>query len=298
MRYRININISVLFLTVVMSFPVLSQASEQPDSINPFFYVKKENISGAVFKGNQEREELINEFTRYKEKIYTGSAKYRWENRFWNFQEFKQETFRFNFETGFLSGSGNWLDSTAARMIDADYKILGLRTNAAVNFSSRFYYDHKNYTLVQINAWGRYDLFRKNSDGNVQDSDMVVSDYERTVNKDKFRYGFEAKAGWGLGKLKPVNYIMTAEYLLDKYYKQRVFSDNEIFKFAEEIGRIKQRRNLRSARLPEKEVQLINEFLRSEMMLKAPEYAILNDWQLGEFLPRFDGTRYRIWPIF
>jgi hypothetical protein len=144
-------------------------------------------------------------------------------NRYWNFQEFRQERLEFNLEAGPLWGNGNWIDSSAVANIEADHKIFGLRTNASANYTSRFYYNKKNYTLVQINGWARYDLYRQNSTGISTDSDNVVTILDEQTKENKFRYGAEARAGWGMGRLKPMNHFMVADYILKNITNIAVF---------------------------------------------------------------------------
>jgi hypothetical protein len=203
----------------------------------------------------------------------------------------------FNLEAGPLWGNGNWIDSSTVANTVADHKIFGLRTNASANYASRFYYNKRNYTLVQINGWARYDLYRQNSTGISTDSDNVVTIVDEQTKENKFRYGAEARAGWGMGRLKPMNHFMVADYILKTYYKHRRFSQDEIAKFADEIGRIKHRRNLQTTHKTDVESDQMQEFLNRKMFL-IPVSSLENEWKTGEFLPRFDGNRVEFGPFF
>ena len=262
-----------------------------------FHYRKNEINWGLLYAANPEMEETRTEFWREYDELFTGAAKFQFSNHIWNFQEFKQERVDFNLEAGPLWGKGSWIDSSEVANIEADHKIFGLRTNASANYASRFYYNKKNYTLVQINGWARYDLYRQNSSGFSTDSDNVVSDFEETTNEDKFRFSVDARAGWGIGSLKPMNHFMVADYILKTYYNHRGFSQTEIEKFADEIGRIKHRRNLQTGHNTDAESVQMQEFLNQKMFL-IPVSSLENEWEMGEFIPRFSGNRVEFGPFF
>lgn len=295
-----KIEITILYVCLFFGFiakPTILFGTEKKDTIKPFFFIKQERITGIVFKGSQEREQLLTDYTRLDEELFTSTAKFQLGRRFWNLLDYKQEKFDFIFETGPFTGTGDWTDSSEVSYIIADRKIAGLRNNIGISYYKRSYFDYQNYTLVEISAWGRYDLFRQNTSGTFRDSNMISNDYDKIKYKDKLRYGFQAKAAWGLGRLNPVNHYMLSEYLLNKYYHRRVFSEKEILMVAEEIGQIKHKRDLKSERSSEEEINQLNEYLKSRLMLKFLEGADA-EWQLGEFRPRFNGKRIEIGPFF
>lgn len=289
-------NLVPFLLIFLLVRPAFSQ-DVLPDSVAVISYLKNENISGAVISGRPEREELRTDFSVENEETFTGAVKYRFGKRYWEMLPFQQQIVALFLETGPLAGSGNWKDSSKVREILADHTILGWRTNLAADYSNRYYFDMLNYTLVELNAWGRYDIYRQNSEGTVVDSNGVRSSYDDKITSDKLRFGFEAKAGWGFGRLNPVNHYMISEYILEKYYSGRVFTDDEILQLALEIAQIKHRRHLNSASLAKTEVQELTQYLKTKLMLKAPE-GVENEWQLGEFLPRHNGNRLEIGPFF
>lgn len=297
MKHKIERNpLIIILLLLIFGYPETLSAQKN-DSLKNVFFLKRENFSGVAFYANPVREALLTSASKVKEELYTGSAKYRLGTRYWTMLNYKQEIVSFIFETGPFGGVGNWTDSTASREINADNKLIGLRTNAGANYSSRFYYDSKNYTLVEVSAWGRYDIYRRNLEGTVINSPGERLPYEETENLDKLRYGFRAKAAWGIGKLNVVNHYMTAEYLLNKYYGLRVFSDEETLKLTREIARIKHNRSAKTNLLTDKEVQQLKDFFKSEMMLKAPK-DLEEDWVMGEFFSRYNGNRLEFGPFF
>lgn len=260
-------------------------------------FQKKELNWGAIYNTAHEREEFRSNLTREYDELTSGEVKFQLNNSYWNFQDLKQENIAFNFEVGPLWGNGNLIDSSAIENIVAEHKIFGLRADASVSFASRFYHTPASYTLVQVNAWARYDWFKQNSTGTSTDSNNVVSNINDELNKTKFRYGFEARAGWGFGRLSPMNHFMVADYLLEKYYSGRNFSQAEISGFASEIGSIKHQRNLHEWHKTDKESEQINAFINGKMLL-TPIEMLKEEWEMGEFLPRFHGSRVGFGPFF
>jgi hypothetical protein len=285
----------VVFILIASSNIGFAQYNFKNSEI--FQYQKNEINWGLHYAAKPEMEETRTEYWREYEELFTGAAKFQFNNRYWNFQEFRQERLEFNLEAGPFWGNGNWIDSSVVANTSADHKIFGLRTDASANYTSRFYYNKKNYTLVQINGWARYDLYRQNSTGFSTDSDNVVSIVDEQTKENKFRYGAEARAGWGMGRLKPMNHFMVADYILKTYYRHRRFSQDEIAKFADEIGRIKHRRNLQTTHNTDAESTQMQEFLNRKMFL-IPVGSLENEWKTGEFLPRFDGNRVEFGPFF
>jgi hypothetical protein len=261
------------------------------------FYEKKELNNGFHFYGNGEREDLRTDISKTYEEITLGSGTFQFKNSYWNFLDYKQDFLEFNFEIGPFYGSGNSLDSSFVENIKADQNQFGVRTNASAKYSTRFYYNSKNYTIVDVKGWARYDLFKQNSEGTTIDSSGVASNFDNSSNETKFRYGFEAKAGWGWGRLNPMNNYMLAQHILEKYYAGRIFSENEIRGIAAEIHNIKGNRDIINGHNNELESQIIADFLNEKMLLIAPE-DLKTDWELAEFKPRLNGTRIEVGPFF
>jgi hypothetical protein len=285
----------IVFILVISTGSSFAQYSFKNSEI--FQFQKQEINWGLNYYAGSEREETRTEFWREYEELTTGAVKLQVNNRLWNFLENKQEQFEFNLEAGPLWGNGNWIDSSAVANIEADHKIFGLRTNASANYVSRYYYNSKNYTLVQINGWARYDLYNQNSTGISTDSFNVVTNFNEKTNEDKFRFSLDARAGWGIGRLKPMNHFMVADFILKKYYKHRGFSQNEITKFADEIARIKHQRNIKAGHKTDIESEQMQEYLNQKMFL-IPVSSLEEEWKTGEFLPRFNGNRVEFGPFF
>lgn len=289
----------VLFL-IAAGLPVFfngTTAQENNGSTDLFSFSKKELNKGLVFNFNSEREELRTSFSREYEELKAGAAKFRWENRNWNYLSFKTEQWNYLLEAGPFLGKGSFIDSSSTQAIDASHKLAGLRGKAAANYSGRFYYDERSFTLVSMNAWGRYDWYQQNAEGTLVDSNQVSNHYDEIAQKTKFRYGFQAKAGWGTGRLNPVNHYMASAWFLENFYPGRLFSVEEISRAAREIGRIKHRRNARAGHSAKNELEQFVNFLRQNMLLEAPADA-LDEWELTEFRPRFSGSRFGIGPFF
>jgi len=289
----------IVFFVVFVMFSNITSSFGQYNFKNsePFLYNKNEVNWGLQFKTGNEREETRTDLWRKSEKLDTRNVTFRFENRRWNFEDYKQERFNFSLEAGPFWGKGNWIDSSAVANTGADENVLGLRTAAEAGYASRFYYNRKNYTLVQINGWARYDLYRQNSTGTSTDSNDVVTGLDEKTSETKFRYSVDGRAGWGIGRLNPMNHFMVADYLLKKYHNERNYSQEEIAQFANEIGRIKNQRNAGTVHKTDAEIEQVQEYLNKKMFLIRNEN-LPEDWETGEFSPRFNGSRIEFGPFF
>lgn len=272
-------------------------AQEKKDFSDASFYEKKEFNTGFLFYGNNEREELRTDVSDLYEEIASGFPAFQFKSSFWNFLDYKQDFLEFNFEVGPFYGLGNSVDSTFIKNIESDLTQFGVRANFSVDYSSRYYYNDKNYTILEVGAWARSQMYKQNSKGSAIDSSGIVSNIDESSSESKFRYGFEAKAGWGWGRLNPMNNYMLAQYILGKYYAGRIFSEVEIRRVATEIYTIKGDRNIVNGHNNEQEAQIISDFLNENMLLTLPDNLEV-DWQLGEFKPRMQGARIEIGPFF
>jgi len=285
----------VLIIALIFSGSVRSQEITNLSDI--YFYKKKELNRGFRFYSNKNREELRTISSRTFEEINSSSATFQFENNYWNYLDYKQEQYNITLKAGPLFGWGNYVDSSYVENIEAEKSFAGLTAEVCGNYLQRYYWDRKNYTIVDISAWGKYSLYKQNSDGTRIDSNLVSTPYEVSENTKKFRYGFQAKAGWGIGRLNPVNNFMIADYLLEKYFPGRNFSKLEVVKAADEIGKIKSERSIQSKRNIENEAETLNQFVSKEFLLSKLEN-LENEYQFGEFLPRFDGSRIEAGPFF
>jgi len=297
MKKNTDLRFWVLVALVLIGFSGYSTENYKNDSTVLFPFLKKELNTGFIYRLQEEREQELTDNSNYLEELTTNSLLFKWSSQNWKYLVFRQEDWNYTFEAGPFLGNGTLIDSTDTEYIDADQDLIGLRTRAAANYSSRFYYDFKNYTIVKVNAWSRFDFFRRNTEGMRTDSNLVAASFSEEVNQSELRYGFEAAAGWGRGRLNPMNHFMVAEYLLNKYYTRRNFSDEEITRLAVEIGKIKHSRNARLGHDAKVEAEQLKSFINQEMLLEAPE-SILSDWAMGEFMPRMNGTRVELGPFF
>jgi len=285
----------IFLIITIIPDTVFSQQNFDKTGIR--FYEKRELNWGAQFQLNKDREELITDVSKNYEELSFGEVNFQFNNRRWTFLDFKQEQLVIDFEVGPILGNGNWSDSNYVASRTADQTIFGLRLYGSVDYINRYYYSNKSFTLVQINAFARYDIYSRNSEGTAIDSNGVSGDFDVKTEKSKLRYGFMARAGWGSGRLNPVNHLMLADYLFDKYYKGRTFSKEESDKVVLEIEGIKNGRTLIAGHDNEKESEQMLDFLNQQMFLTRPD-GFVREWKFGEFLPRFSGSRVEIGPFF
>lgn len=290
-----TISIGVIFGFLV--FSATANAQVNADSSATFFFIKKEMNVGAVLSFDADREEFRTDGSRDFEELRKGNAAFRWENNTWILLPYRQEIWNVTFDAGPYLGRGDLIDSSDVQVIDAEQKLAGIATNLQAGYSGRFYLDAKNYTLVSVSACGSYGFFRRNAEGTLIDSNQVAFAYDKITEHTKLRYGIRAKAGWGNGRLDPMNHYMAAACLLEKHYPGKLFSEEEITKVAFEIGRIKSQREARTGHSAEKEWEQLGKFLNSQLLLKVPENAAF-DWSLTEFRPRFNGSRIEFGPFF
>lgn len=291
-------NFVFLLLPLIFLFTGISvEAQENNINNNVVSFKKRELTSGFVFDTKNEKEELLTDESKYKEERNVFNGKFKLENRFWNLLDTKQDELYSTLKIGPFGGYGDWVDSSYIESTAADQSFYGIRTAGEIGYKSRFYYDPKTYTIVDVGAWGQYDLFKQKSEGTTIDSFGVATNFDDSENTDRLRYGFRAKAGWGFGRLSPMNHLMSADYLLRKYYPRRNFSDYEIAQFAQVIADIKQERSIKGGHVLENEMETVVDFIKNTLMLASPE-AMQAEWQFSEFDPRYQGQRLEVGPFF
>jgi hypothetical protein len=284
-----------MLIVLISALSSFAQSSDINNEVVSFR--KKEITKGLLFEIGREREELRTDATRYFEDKTSLTGSFDLSSKMWNLKDYMQEELMLSFDVGPFAGFGNWIDSSAVANNEADENLYGIRTSLNAAYLNRYYYDPKNYTILDINLWGRYDLYQQNLDGTSIDSMGEVTPIDESDLKGKFRFGFNAKAGWGFGRLSPMNHLMTAHYLLEKYYPGRIFSDYEIARFAQVIADIKNNRELKIAHIPEKEMELISGFVNKTMLLESFD-TMGKEWEYGEFDPRYQGKRFELGPFF
>jgi hypothetical protein len=295
-----NLHIYKILLPVAMMFFISGSALNAQnftDTTGLLYYLKKEFNTGIVFSVKPEREELRTDNSRNFEKLVRSDLSFSWANQNWYYLPFRQEQWNFSVEAGPFFGKGELIDS-ASQIIDASHRLMGLKGSANAGYLRRFYFDHKNYTLVSLKGWGRYEFYRQSAEGLVTDSAQITLPYDETTESSKLRYGFKARAGWGIGRINPINHYMTAAWLLEKYYPGRNFSEEEFRLVARETGRIKHQRIVQAGHAADQEVEQLVNYLRNRLFLEAPSGEILSDWERTEFRPRLQGTRVEFGPFF
>lgn len=297
MRKQRSVFLSIYLPFIFVLAVFVAQAQEQEIGNEVVSFKKSEINWGLVLDVSKETEELLSDESRFNEERKLFNSKFRVENTFWNLLDYKQERLSFKLEAGPYGGYGDWIDSSNVEYITAEQDFYGVRTSANIDYSYRYYYDAKSYTAVDVSAWGRYDIFKQNLDGTRTDSLSFTTPVDISDTKDRLRYGLNAKVGWGLGRLSPMNHLMTAHYLLEKYYPGRLFSDYEIAQFAQTIAGIKHNRNFKEGHNPDKEMEEVADFIRSTFVLASPEL-MAAEWQFSEFDPRYQGSRFEIGPHF
>ncbi|QIA09274.1 hypothetical protein [Draconibacterium halophilum] len=295
---KLNSVFPQICLLLIFVFTMFVAGAQEQEINNDVVSFKRSELNWGLIMGvSKETEELLSDESRFNDERTLFNGKFRLENTYWNLLDYKQERLSFRFEAGPYGGYGDWVDSSKVEYITADQDFYGVRTSANIDYNYRYYYDTKSYTVLDVSAWGRYEVFKQNLDGTSTDSLGVTTPVDGSVTKDRLRYGLNAKAGWGSGRLSPMNHLMTAHYLLEKYYPGRLFSDYEIAQFAQVIAKIKHNRDLKEGHSAEKEMEEVVDFIRSTFVLASPE-SMAAEWQYSEFDPRYQGSRLEIGPQF
>jgi hypothetical protein len=293
----IKSNISQILFILFLSLSFTVSAQVENENAELLFYRKKELNTGLLLEGNSDREQLFTNDSRRTEELLTGFAGFKFNSSFLNYLNYKQDELKFDFEVGPFGGFGNWVDSSNVAEVKADHNLVGLRSSVSVDYIQRYYYNSRNYTIVNVNAWARSEWFQQHSTGTSVDSLGVISEIDNKSTETKFRYAIEAKAGWGFGRLSVMNNYMLVQSIVEKYYAGRLFSENEIAMIAKEVATIKDQRDIVNGHNTATEAQVLSDYLNEKLLLTVPE-DLLSDWELGEFKPRFHGSRFEIGPFF
>ena len=288
---------AILFFIEMVLIPVSGFSQLHKIQAGKLEFSRHEINWGLNYSGQHERDSWRTDDTKYYEKMFANTTDFFLENRFWDYTENLQQEFLGSVKAGPLWGQGNWNDSSFIEEIDAGHKLKGLRAAISADYSLRYYYNNRNFTLLKINGWAQYDWYSQTSEGTIIDSNRVISVYTDDSKGDKLKAGIDARAGWGLGRLAAVNHFMAAEVLLKKYYPEQNFSTDEVLFLAGEIARIKNSRDPLISHQAEVEVQQVEIFL-NQKMIQIPKSIMISDWESGEFFPRLSGSRFEIGPFF
>ena len=294
-----------MILTVVLinlSSAIISQgeppAPQKPDTLAPPGFIKTELNSGLLFFRENSRESTVSSLSQYSEQRLNYHAYYDFGINSWNLGEDKQEIINLDIGAGPIYATGHSKMVNQALTSKLNDKVYGAGLFADLNYSSRFYYDDKNYVLVETEGYGRFEKIKIHAVGNTVTNDGTgsVSTDEKYLD-NRLRYGINSRAGWGFGKLNPVNYFMEAEYLFNKYYSGKLFSPTEKQQLAGFIADIKNNRSPRAGHSDEKELEQVKNFLKKQYLLRPPE-EMEDFWRYGEFVPRYSGKRVEFGPFF
>jgi len=294
-----------IFFAFIIQVFALIQVGGSPvkqswnDSLETCHFKKKEINAGLLFYRNNSRESLATEFSEFAEQ----RSNYTFYGTFgvnsWCFLDLLQEEIQLSAGIGPLYSTGESERSTATITTKLDNRLYGVSAFADLQYAGRIYYDEANYALVDVRGYGRFEKIKIDSEGHIQETGEGISGtpITRESHDNRLRYGLDARAGAGFGRLDPVNYRMQAEYLLETYYKGKLFSREEIARVSSVISEIKNNRNLKEGHQPEKERDEFLAFLREKMLLQLPDSRD-GIWQFTEFMPRFAGKRFETGPLF
>ena len=270
------------------------------DSLLQQDFIKTELNSGFLFFRNNNREALITDRSEHSFERADYNADYFYGFNSWAYKKETQAEFSILSGVGFLSGKGTSMRTDNLNNIKLDDKIFGLNLFMDFNYASRFYFDEKNFTIVEAKGFGRVEKIRKHSEGfNIPSYGHFISPlpHEEKILDNRLRYGVHGRAGWGTGKMAPANYYMLADYIFDKYYNGQLFSETEKKQLATIIARVKNNRSVKTGHSEEAEIKQFKEAAGKKLLIRLPE-GIEEIWGMGEFSPRLDGTRFEVGPFF
>lgn len=296
MRYLFRPKFFLLVMVLLMTGSAVTGQSLFSNS-EDLTFMKRELNAGLNLFVRPEKEDIRTEETLFRLEQTPIAGQLFIENSNFVFLPFRQDQWRYSLQAGPFFGTGTFADSSSNRSIEADMSPRGLRLKADIDFSTRFYWDSRNFTFVQLNGWGNFDVYSRNSEGTVIDSNQVESTYTDDARINKLRYGLQAKAGWGIGRLNAVNHYANAQRLLEKHYPGKMFSTDEIRTVARAIGRIKHQRNISGGRPSEMETEQLTGFINNNLLLVIPE-GVQSDWELTESRVRYQGSRVEAGPFF
>lgn len=294
-------NIFRLISGLLALLPLAALASNQfiPDKVSSLRFYKTELNSGFSFYKNDTRESFITDLSNFTENRSNYGADYFYSLNWFGLDNKKQEISKILIGIGPVYATGNSTFSEQLIARSADNRIFGATLSGKIDFSGRYYYEGNSYALVEAAGFGKIEKLQINSKGYEANlvSSAQATRFEENFLDNRLRYGIKTKAGWGIGQPEVANHLMEAEYILNSFYKGRLFSPGEKNELADKIGRIKNSRKLQAAHNTEKEAEEVARFLNSNLLLTIPG-ELVETWKYGEFSPRFDGNRFEVGPFF
>ena len=170
---------------------------------------------------------------------------------------------------------------------------LNTENNLSINYNSYFYTLNQFFLMFKVsgNYGGTYYK-------DINSTDTLV----RTNFASKNTYQLRPYIGVGKGRIESITDARQAVYILEELSKKRritrILSENEIFKFAQIISKIKNKRFLDARLRKIEEITTVDSFLVENGYLTkqdATYFTTLNDlWEYGALYSRNSGQSFEI----
>ncbi len=165
--------------------------------------------------------------------------------------------------------------------------------NLNIGYDVRFYNPKKQFLSLGIHG-------SIGEDGNM--NHFTTNSVKTKAGNQNFDGGFGASIGLGFGRIESVEDARQAIYILDELSKKgiltRQLSDDEVFQFAQQISRVKNKRFLDSRLHLIDEITSVDSFFVSNHLLTksdATYFTTLYDyWQYGALNSRKSGHEFAI----
>ena len=195
-----------------------------------------------------------------------------------------------------VNGSFQGQSSGSGKLNDINNSFVATQSTSNLNigYDVRFYNPKKLFLLLGIHG-------SIGEDGNMNHFNINSSVKTKAGNQN-FDGGFGASIGVGFGRIESVEDARQAIYILDELSKKgvltRQLSDDEIFQFAQQISRVKNKRFLDSRLHLIDEITSVDSFFVSNHLLTksdATYFTTLYDyWQYGALNSRKSGHEFAI----
>ena len=194
-----------------------------------------------------------------------------------------------------VNGSFQGQSSGRGKLNDINNSFLGTQstTNLNTGYDVRFYNPKKLFLSLGIHGG-------IGEDGNM--NHFTTNSVKTKAGNQNFDGGFGGSIGVGFGRIESVEDARQAIYLLDELSKKgvltRQLSDDEIFRFAQQISRVKNKRFLDARLHLIDEITSVDSFFVSNHLLTksdASYFTTLYDyWQYGALNSRKSGHEFAI----
>jgi hypothetical protein len=165
--------------------------------------------------------------------------------------------------------------------------------NLNVNYTSRFYNVSNQYFLLGISS---------NLQASVNKNNSLTNSITSNSFNNNYIINIAPSIGIGIGRIEQVEDARQAIYILDDLSKKKVLTrqlDNaEIFQFAQQISRVKNKRFLDSRLHLIDEINSVDSFLVKNNLLEKSDAryftTLYDDWQYGALYSRKSGQSFEI----